>query len=130
MFLKWMLPFLLVISANVQARSFNTEIIEYIDEVKVIAFINEDDITAAAQWDPMTQAPPLTIADVIRIIKKQATDKHDLDKLTVIEFELKEIPNHKNYWHYLVKVKVNDKSDHSADFYVVLMNGKLISAIR
>ena len=126
---RWLLALFLVAGA-LQARPFPVEIIETLDDVKVVAFISDADIKSSVSWSPMSSAPPLSIAAAIQAIKKEMAGKHDLDKATINEIELKQIPYHADHWHYLVKVSATG-NNHSIDHYfVVLMSGKVIRAIK
>ncbi|HEB82587.1 MAG TPA: hypothetical protein ENJ11_06970 [Gammaproteobacteria bacterium] len=129
MFARWVLVLLLVVAANAQANRYKTEIIEYIDDVKVVAFISEDDIKNAKQWVPGKQAVPLEIASVIDIISKHAASIEG-SKLSILEIELKEIPHHQDYWHYVVKARMEKGEQKNAVFFVILMDGKLIPAMK
>ena len=131
MFYRWIFPILLLASTQVQASTFKTEIIEYIDDVKVVAFISESDIGKSPRWDPMQQEIPLTITDVITVTRKQAAGEKQADgPLSILEIELKEIPKHPGYWHYLVKTAHGENGKSHPDFYIVLMNGQVIPAMQ
>jgi hypothetical protein len=45
------------------------EIIEYFDDVKVIAYINKSDIDDNSQWTPLEGPPPLTINEAVHAIQ-------------------------------------------------------------
>ena len=125
------LPLLLILfSAKLQAMEFPLEVIEYIDNSRVVAFINESDIDKTLPWTPFTGAPPLSLNDALGLTQKYATTGLKLKNATLSEIELRQIPHHKNYWHYLVKMQASVDEKMRNYYFIVLMNGKIISGIR
>jgi len=129
---KWLLLLLpLTISAaNAQAYQPSIEIIEQMDDVRLVAFIRESDLENYPQWQPVKEAPPLTIEKAIQAVHSYHK-KNDAELVaeTVKEVELKKMARHEKYWHYLIKIKVNGDDDARYQVYVVLMNGKVIPAL-
>ena len=125
------LPFLLLIaSAQVQAYELPIEVIEYLDNRKVVAFINEGDIDKTQHWAPFDAAPPLTIEAALKAIKQHVAGDPEYAKASLLGIELKQIPHHEGYWHYLVKMKTPTTDKPRSHYFIVLMNGKVISGIR
>ncbi len=131
MFLKSLLPLLfLLLSGKLYAYEFPVEIFEYIDDTKVVVFINKKDIDKSLQWYPFKGAPPLTMTDMLTKMKKYlASGKIALSGARITGIELKQIPHHKDNWHYLVKLKSNKKTIRYY-YFIVLMNGKIIPAVK
>ena len=129
---KWLLLLLtLTVSAvNAQPYQASIEIIEQFDDVRLVAFIRESDLKNYPQWSPVKEAPPLTINQAIQAVhdyhKKNNTE---LATETVNEIELKKMTRHEQYWHYLIKIKINSSDDAKYQVYIVLMNGKVIPAL-
>ncbi len=126
-----LLPLLfLLISGKVFAREAPIDIFEYIDDVKIVAFIKESDINRGLHWSPFKGVPPLTISKALASLHKYIVTNPKLARATLVEIKLKEIPQHKGYWHYLIKLnaKVNEKSQ--AHYFVVLMDGKIFPALK
>ncbi len=119
-----------IFSTNAQSYQSSIEIIEQFDDVKLVAFIRTSDLENYPQWQPVNEAPPLTIGKAIKAVHEyHHKNDTELATETINEIELKEIVHHENYWHYLVKIKTNDSKGANYQVYVVLMNGKVIPAI-
>lgn len=126
-----MLPLVLMLfSCKIQAMEFPLEVIEYIDNSRVVAFINESDIDKTLPWTPFVGAPPLSLSDALGLIQQHTTSRLKLKNATLSEIELRQIPQHKDYWHYLVKMQASVDDKMRAYYFIVLMNGKIISGIR
>jgi len=124
------LPLLLiVISGKIQAFEFPIEVIEFIDNAKVVAFLDETDIDKRSYWEPFTGVPPLSMTDALGAIHDHLAADPELGKATLSGIELKQIPHHERYWHYLVKLQTRmDDKPHSR-YFIVLMNGKVIPGL-
>lgn len=129
MFLRVLLGVLFVISGKIYAFEYPLVILEYIDDTKVIAYINESDIDKALSWLPSEGPPPLSIASVVDVIQKHVALDPDITNAKFTEIELKQIPHHENQWHYLVLVETKDSGHLGLHYFAVLMNGKVIPAI-
>jgi hypothetical protein len=128
---KSLLPILMLLfSAQVFAVEFPIEISEYIDDVKIDAYINKEDLKNTRKWTPFESPPPLTINQALTAILNDEKYKIDLNSSSLIGVELKPVPHHKFYWHYLVKIKTISENGSEPHFYIVLMDGKVISAIK
>jgi hypothetical protein len=129
---KWLLLLLSLVVSGVSAQSYQSsiEIIEQIDDIRLVAFIPESDLENYPHWQPVKEAPPLTISKAIQAVhayhKKNRTE---LAAEAVKEIELKKIKRHENYWHYLIKIQIKGGSDAKYQVYIVLMNGKVIPAL-
>lgn len=130
MFLRILPLMLILFSGKILAMEFPLEIIEYIDNSRVVAFINESDIDKSLPWTPFEGNPPLRLTDALGLIQKHATSDLNLKNATLNEIELRQIPQHKNYWHYLAKMQASSDDKMRTYYFIVLMNGKIISGIR
>lgn len=129
--LRKLLPLLfLLFSFKALAMEFPIKVTEYIDDVKIDAYINEKDLLRTKKWTPFESPPPLSVAAAMTAIKNYISADSDFSNTTLIGVELKKIPHHKSYWHYLVKVKTVTENNSQPNFYVVLMDGKVVSAIK
>ncbi len=127
---KWILLFLTIMSVNAQSGQLAIEIIEQFDDFKVVAFISEEDIENYPIWQKLENVPPLPVNEAVKIVKNHLNDGgHGVDSAAVREIELRELPRHPGYWHYLVKIKNSNAEGGGYRVFVVLMNGKLIPAI-
>lgn len=118
-----------LVSINAQAR-LPIEIVEYLEDARVIAFIDADQFDESMQWNPLQAPPPVTIAKAIDAVKKHMTTMGEISKLSILEIELKPLPHHEKYWHYLVKLNAGVNNEFNSYYFVVLMNGKTIPALK
>jgi len=129
MYLRFLPLLVLLFSAKLFAYEFPIKITEYIDDIKVDAYIKKSDIDQELIWVPFESSPPLSLADALQAIQNYALGA-DLENLTLTGIELKPIPHHEKHWHYLVKVKSEVDDTLLPHFFIVLMDGKVISALR
>jgi len=129
MYLRFLPLLVLLFSTRLFAYEFPIEITEYIDDIKVDAYINSSDINPELSWAPFASAPPLSMSAALQAIADYAS-KAELENLTLTGIELKPIPRHMEHWHYLVKVKSEVDDVLESHYFIVLMNGKVIPAIK
>jgi hypothetical protein len=121
---------LLLFSAPLQALEFPIEIIESIDNSRVVAFVNESDIDQDINWVPFSGEPPLTLAGALKAIQQQIATDPGLSAAVLTEIGLRQIPRHKQHWHYLVKMQTRADDKLLAHYFIVLMDGKVIRGLR
>lgn len=115
-----------ILSGSAYAYQPKIEVFEQFDNLKMVAFINVEEIDAIPDWDPETSAPPLTVGDAIRAVKEFVGSSDATGK--VKEIEIRTVPKYDGKWHYLVKL-ADDSRETKYDIYVVLMSGKVIPGI-
>ena len=126
-----LLPLLLfLLSSKVMAYEFPIEIIEYIDDIKIFAYLDKNDINEKAKWKPFKSPPPLSLHQALQAVHTYMKSHEGYADASLTGIELKQIPHHENYWHYLVKVRVAANEKVKPHFFVVLMDGKVVSALR
>lgn len=130
MYRSIVLSLLLLICGEALAYETPVEIIEYIDDVKVIAYLNKSEIAKSPQWIPFESPPPLSIQDALQAVRLYLESDADFTDARLVSIELKRIPHYEQHWHYLAKVRyrVGDKIE--PHFFAILMDGKLVSAIK
>lgn len=122
--------FLLLAAGNAQSFQPSIEIIEQFDDLRLVAFIDQQDINDYPEWQPVNGAPPLSIEHAVKAIKAlKASNHEDMTVGSVSKIELRKIANHDNCWHYLIKMHSNDGESLKYEIYIVLMTGKVIPAI-
>ena len=126
---RWLAILLLLPATNSYSFQFPIEIFEYVDNARVTVFINEGDIDNSVNWIPFKGAPPLTIEQVTGSIQKYIAGKAEYRNAKLEEIELRKIPHHEKQWHYMVKMKTTINDEPHNHYFVVLMNGKIISAL-
>lgn len=128
---KLLIGILLLSAQHAFAGQFPLVIIEPFDESKIVIYITEKDIEKSPAWKPTDGTPPLTIEKLIADINKHNANDPKFANSIIHEIELKPILHHEkqNRWYYLIQMKVGGKQPHR-QYLAVLMNGKIISAIR
>jgi len=126
-----MLPLLLLLfSASTQAYEFPVEIIEFIDNAKIVASIDEGDIDESLYWQPFESPPPLSIAGALDAIRTHIASDPQAGRTELTGIELKQIPHHSRHWHYLVKMRTEVEGKPQPRYFIVLMTGKVIPGLR
>jgi hypothetical protein len=122
--------FLLLAAGNAQSFQTSIEIIEQFDDLRLVAFIDQQDINDYPEWQPVNGAPPLSIEQAVKAISKMKASNHeDMAAGSISKIELRKIANHDDYWHYLIKMHSNNGERLKYEIYVVLMTGKVIPAL-
>jgi hypothetical protein len=121
---------LLLVSGQALAVEFPLEITEYIDDIRIIAYLKQSDVDREARWTPFESAPPLTVQAALDKVQSYIRTDNAFADAELTSIELKPIPKQKDYWHYLVKMKYTQDGVSRPHFFVVLMDGKVISALR
>jgi len=116
------ITFLFLLS-NAYAYQPKVEIIEQFDNLKMIAFISQEDINSTPEWNPNLETPPMTTVEAIKALKKSIKALGSIK-----EIEIRKIPKHNDLWHYLIKVS-DEKMTSKVSIYVVLMNGIVVPGI-
>lgn len=130
MTLRWSALVLFMLAMNARAYELPIEIFEYVDNAKVVAFVHESDLVEATRWHPSKGAPPLTVKDVVTAVDSYIKATESLKGATLEEIALRKMPRHEAQWHYMVKLKTEKEDVTHYHYMVVLMNGKIIPAMR
>lgn len=130
MSLRWLVLLVPLYSVSVHAYELPIEIFEIVDNARVVAFVNESDIDKSADWKPFAAAPKLGISDVTAAVRKYADGNEETKGAALVEVSLRQIPHHEGKWHYMVKMKTEVDEQVRYHYLVVLMNGKIVPAIR
>ena len=117
---------MLLLSTNAYALQPKIEIVEQFDNLRMVTFISEKDISNSPKWNPNSEAPPLSVGEAIKAVKKFV--KNSKKSIDIREIEIRPVPRYEKHWHYLIKLTNNTKQT-KYDIYVVLMDGKVIPAI-
>lgn len=134
MFRKLLLSISLVLLISVgpvQAAPWPLEIIDHLDETKIVIFVNESDIEAAPKWNPDDGAPAFGLKEVLDSVNRWRQENNCSNQDSIEKIELKPIAHHEKQgrWYYLVQLKNVKKSAHAHRFLAILMNGKTAAAM-
>ncbi len=134
MFYRSLFIILFFICGSASAFQFPLEIIDYMDNSRIIIYANKSDINQSPRWAITDNTPPpLTISSLISKVNKWTVQQKDLQDARVNEIELKKMQQHEkdNYWYYLVQLKSTQAAKNKNIHYIaVLMNGKILTAIK
>lgn len=121
---------LLLGSSAVFAYQFPFEVTEYIDDVKIDAFINQEALAGQPEWKPFQKPLPLTLDQALAAIALGMKKDPRITHARLIGVELKPLPGRPGLWHYLVKMQTRTaEGKRRPVFFIVLMNGRVIPAI-
>lgn len=125
-------PLSVIICQKALANPFPLEVIERFADARIIVYIQQSDMDEAPAWHPGEGAPPLTIEALVRAIQKWTAGDPALAKATIRKIELKPIrlKNNQGRWYYLAQLSVDTEGQPSMHYVAVLMNGKILPAIR
>ena len=117
---------MLALSTSAHAMQPKIEIFEQFDDLRMVAFLNADDINNSPEWNPDAGAPPLSVNQAVQAVKGFIKTGDQAGAITKIE--IRQVPKYGERWHYLIKV-ANEARKAKFDIYIVLMDGKVIPAI-
>ena len=123
--------FLFSIYSSAFATPWPLEIIEHLDETKIIVYVKEADIEQSPTWNPAEGAPSFGLAEVLKAISKWDNNVKGLANAHIEKIELKPILHQekKGRWYYLVQLRDTSGSKHDRHYLAILMNGKAFAAI-
>ncbi len=117
---------ILLLSSNANAYQPTVEIYEQFDNLKMVAFLDKNEINASPIWNPDLTPIPLTVDEAIQAVKEFTKDAPVSGAIR--EVEIRPLPKHEKHWHYLIKIADESMITKFA-IYVVLMDGTVIPAM-
>lgn len=116
-------------AGRAQASALPAEVVENLDESRIVLYLSEPQIEAMPAWRPGEGKPPMSLEEAVNRTLAW-TGERDLYKDASI-YELKYKPVH-NYealdrWYYLVELRLPGGRKH---FLAVLPGGAVIPAIQ
>lgn len=128
MSLRWLAVVFSLYSIAAHALEMPNEIFEYVDNARVVAFVNESDIEEAAVWRESGSAPALDVSSVAALSHDYAERFEATRGAVLDEIVLRRIPEHEGRWHYMVKMHTERDGELRDHYLFVLMSGKVIPA--
>jgi len=92
--------------------------------------LKDSDIDKTAQWIPLETEVPLNINGALKAVSDLADTDDSLEIIALTSIELKQIPGHPKHWHYLIKMKTESNGEIQPHYFVVLLDGKVIPAVK
>jgi hypothetical protein len=107
------------------------EIIDSMDDQRLVVFLPTQDIATSPQWLPADGAPPLNIAGAVEQLKKWMASDPRYRGAEIHEIELKPIHHHEHEhrWYYLFQLRHPHAGRHNVLYGAVLLNGKVIPVL-
>ncbi|MDT8282152.1 MAG: hypothetical protein RQ982_04980 [Gammaproteobacteria bacterium] len=130
MFIRYLPFLLLLLTSRILANEYPVEIFEYLDDTKVVAFLKNSDIDKTAEWVPLETEVPLNINSALKAISDLAATDDSLKLISLTSIEIKQIPGHPNHWHYLVEMTTENTGKIQPQYFIVLLDGKVIPAVK
>jgi len=127
--LVFFLPSVTMTNAFALDRHWPAEIFEVMDNHRLVIFLDDEDIVKSPEWQPATSPPPLTIAEVLKIVSIWISRDSRLSTAWVHEIELKPIKHHENRWYYLLQLQSTNNGKIEENYIAVLFSGKVVPAI-
>ena len=117
--------------SSASAANWPLEIIDHLDEAKIVVYVNESDIERSPAWDPATGTPPFKLADVLDAIARWEKRNAKSGDYDIEKIELKRISHHEKQgrWYYLVQLREPGDSKRRHHYVAVLLNGVTAAAI-
>ncbi len=117
-----------VLVTAVQAAPRPTEIIENIDQYRIVLYLNQPQIKAMPEWQPGEGEPPMSVGTAVGRVLDWIAAEPGLTGASIHELEFKPIHNFEklNRWYYLVELSLGAGEKR---FVAVLPGGKVVPAI-
>ncbi len=133
MYYKLLGGLLLLIGGTALAnhQQWPLEIIEHLDDTKIVIYAGEADIAKTPAWKPADGAPPFKLSNLLQSIDRWRHLTPTKTHLKIHAIELKPILHHEkqNRWYYLVQMKDGTGKGQKTYYLAVLMDGTLLPAI-
>ncbi|HEB96517.1 MAG TPA: hypothetical protein ENI96_08820 [Sedimenticola thiotaurini] len=122
---------LLASAGSANAANWPLEIIDHLDETKIVVYVKEADIERAPAWNPEAGAPPFTLGDLLRSVSEWEKKNAGVTRASIRKIELKPILHHEKQgrWYYLVQLREQREGKAADRYLAVLMNGTMAAAI-
>lgn len=121
---------LLLVFFKASAVDFPVIVSEYIDDVKIDVVISRADLDDMEPWVPFESPPRLSINEALSAVRAYIDVNLDYSGYSLAGIELKQLPQNESHWHYIVKIRKKQAGKTTPGFFVVLFNGKVVSAFR
>jgi len=111
-----------------QAGPRPTEVIENLDQFRIVLYLTEPQIQSMPAWQPGAGKPPMSLATAVERVMRWKAGEPALAEASIYELKYKPIHNHEKLhrWYYLVELRL--PQGHRR-FVAVLADGKVVPAI-
>jgi hypothetical protein len=114
--------------ATAQASSLPAEVIENMDQYRIVLYLSEDQINAIPEWQPGEGKPPMSLEEAVSHALAWIGRDTSLAGAQIYEVKYKPVHNYEklNRWYYLVELRMDAGKKR---FVAVLPGGQVVSAI-
>ncbi len=128
----WSVCLVAMFAGSAAAGPWPLEIIEHLDDAKIVIYVKESDIEHSPVWNPADGAPSFGLPQLMDAVAKWERKNGGPDTDGIEKIELKPIVHHEKQgrWYYLVQLKDKIGGKPAHRYVAVLMSGKAVAAIR
>lgn len=111
-----------------RAASLPAEVVENLDQYRIVLSLDEAQIRAIPAWRPGEGKPPMSLEAAVTRTLEWIGSKALLKDAQIYELKYKPVHNHETLdrWYYLVELRMQDGMKR---FLAVLPNGQVVPAI-
>jgi hypothetical protein len=111
-----------------QAASLPSEVVENLDQYRIVLSIGDERIKAMPAWRPGEGKPPMSLEAAVARTLEWIESKALLKDATIYELKYKPVHNYETLdrWYYLVELRMRDGMKR---FLAVLPDGQVVPAI-
>jgi hypothetical protein len=112
----------------VQASSLPTEVVENLDDYRIVLYLSETQINAIPAWQPGEGAPPMSLDAAVSRTLAWIGENELLKNAQIHELKFKPVHNFEslNRWYYLVELHTDNARRR---FLAVLPGGEVVPAV-
>jgi hypothetical protein len=111
-----------------QAASLPAEVVENLDQYRIVLSLDEAQIRAIPAWRPGEGKPPMSLDAAVTRTLEWINSKELLKDAQIYELKYKPVHNHETLdrWYFLVELRMQDGMKR---FLAVLPDGQVVPAI-
>lgn len=115
-------------AATVQAASLPAEVVENMDQYRIVLYLSDEQVNAIPEWRPGEGKPPMSLQDAVSHTLAWIARDTSLAGAQIYELKYKPVHNYEklNRWYYLVELRMEAGKKR---FVAVLPGGQVVSAI-
>lgn len=117
-----------LVSGAAQSAMLPTEVVENLDQYRIVLYLDQNQIDAIPAWQPGEGAPPMTLEAAVARTLEWIGDNELLKAARIHELKYKPVHNYEslNRWYYLVELRMQGTKKR---FLAVLPGGEVVPAI-
>jgi len=115
-------------AAAAQAARLPAEVVENLDQYRIVLYLSEDQIDAIPAWQPGKGKPPMSLEAAVNRTLEWIGTSDLLKDARIHELKYKPVHNYesRNRWYYLVELRMQGTKKR---FLAILPDGQVVPAI-